>query len=222
MCLCLPVIISLTFSQSGHLSFCSFLSPPYSSFTPFNSSECSNSNWLHWLFKGSRSVWALWCAQQELVETLLAWLPLKSSKRVQETLLPDQRRKDTRRLGWSAMGTLLLELMDKDVWSMKNFRYDSFHCWTLLHFTALSWTKNITNLQLSAKGKCANVRNDSGTIEVNTLINRLRIILYHYLRKKKKKWRIWKSNRMSSALFQSLRSSWILTITSWHCSWHLP
>lgn len=91
------------------------------------------------------------------------------------------------------------------------------------HFTPLSWTKNITNLQLSAEGKFANVVNDSRTIEVNSLINLLRIILHHnWRKKKKKKRRIWKSNRMSSALFQSLRSSWILTITSWHRSWHLP
>lgn len=78
---CLPVIISFTFQLSKHL----LLHPP-SSFI-FNSlqqhCECSDLNRLHWKFKRVRVCLDTSSpAQQEKAETLLARLPLKSSKRV--------------------------------------------------------------------------------------------------------------------------------------------
>lgn len=162
-----PGISFAIFSPSIHLSF-----PP----TGAVSIVIQTGSTDH--LKGHGLLGHFWSAQQEMVETLLAWLPLKSSKRLQETPLPDERRKETGKLEYYALGTLLLELHG---WWYGINTLDRSYCG--YYYILQCWVGQGT-LQISNHPLKENLQmNDSRAFRVNVLIGHLRTIFRRHWRK---------------------------------------
>lgn len=154
---CLPVIISPSFIPSK---------------------TCGDSNRLHWSFKqGSRSVGHLWSAQQAIVETLLAWLPLKSCKKLSCLIKGGKRQGNQNHvlLCWSCT--------DDDVYGINS---NMSNVVIIISYNVeLHNVQYITNFQLSPEGTCTNVVSDIWfSLNDDVLIAHLRIIFHHHCRNK--------------------------------------